>query len=151
MLDLDLTVRAEKECRGAGPFSSGESTPLNVIGCITEPSRKRMQFDAEPVCDEPRLRSDLRRLRLFKIGFVFRTYNLVSFLDGTENAAEAMELADVRPQETRTRAPGCSTTSASASARLCTPRDSWGVRGGERGNRPRAGRRTAYRPRRQTD
>lgn len=126
MLDVHLTVQGEKWCRGAGPLGSDESALFNVTGCSTERSRKTMQCDGEPVYDEPWLRSDVRRLRLFKIDFIFRTHDLVSFLDGTENVAEAMEFADVHPHEMRTRAPGRSTPSASASAHLPAPRNSWG-------------------------
>ena len=104
LVDIALTVRAGETVGLRGPSGSGKSTLLNVIGCVTEPSSGWMQLDGEPVYDGRWLRSDLRRLRLFRIGFIFQTHNLLSFLDSTENVAEAMELAGVRPREARARA-----------------------------------------------
>ena len=54
-----------------GPSGSGKTTLLNVIGCIVEPNAGWMSLDGEVVYDEGWLRSDLRRLRLEKIGFIF--------------------------------------------------------------------------------
>ncbi|MDA8249812.1 MAG: ABC transporter ATP-binding protein [Rhodospirillales bacterium] len=104
LADIALTVRAGETVGLRGPSGSGKSTLLNVIGCVTEPSSGWMRLDGEPVYDGRWLRSDLRRLRLFRIGFIFQTHNLLSFLDSTENIAEAMELAGVRPHEARARA-----------------------------------------------
>ena len=39
------------------------------------------------------LRSDLRRLRLDKIGFIFQFHNLLPFLDATDNVAIVLQLA----------------------------------------------------------
>ena len=39
------------------------------------------------------LTSDLRRLRLEKIGFIFQYPNLLPFLDATDNVAVVLELA----------------------------------------------------------
>jgi putative ABC transport system ATP-binding protein len=104
LADIALTVRPGETVGLRGPSGSGKSTLLNVIGCVTEPSSGWMRLDGEPIYDGGWLRSDLRRLRLFRIGFIFQTHNLLSFLDSTENVAEAMELAGVRPREARARA-----------------------------------------------
>ncbi|MDE2005454.1 MAG: ABC transporter ATP-binding protein [Rhodospirillales bacterium] len=104
LVDIDLTLRAGETVGLRGPSGCGKSTLLNVIGCVAEPSSGWMQLDGEPVYDGRWLRSDLRRLRLLKIGFIFQTHNLLPFLDSTENVAEAMELAGVRPRAARERA-----------------------------------------------
>jgi putative ABC transport system ATP-binding protein len=76
-----------------GPSGSGKTTLLNCIACILEPSSGRLTLDGEVVYDDHWLRSDLRRLRLDKIGFIFQYPNLLPFLDATENVAEVLDLA----------------------------------------------------------
>ena len=104
LVDIALNVHAGETVGLRGPSGSGKSTLLNVIGCVTEPSAGWMRLDGEPVFDRHWLRSDLRRLRLEKIGFIFQTHNLLPFLNATENVAEAMELAGVPARQARTRA-----------------------------------------------
>jgi len=87
-----------------GPSGSGKTTLLNVIGCILEPSSGSITLDSEVVFDERWLRSDLRRLRLEKIGFIFQTHNLLPFLDNTENVAVVLDLAGFDAATARKRA-----------------------------------------------
>jgi putative ABC transport system ATP-binding protein len=76
-----------------GPSGSGKSTLLNVIGCILEPNAGSMRLSGELVYDGKWLRSDLRKLRLEKIGFIFQAHNLLPFLNAWENIAVARVLA----------------------------------------------------------
>jgi putative ABC transport system ATP-binding protein len=76
-----------------GPSGSGKSTLLNVIGCILEPDAGSMRLSGELVFDGRWLRSDLRKLRLEKIGFIFQAHNLLPFLNAWENIAVARVLA----------------------------------------------------------
>jgi putative ABC transport system ATP-binding protein len=87
-----------------GPSGSGKSTLLNVIGCITEPNSGQLRLDGELVYDGKWLRSDLRRLRLEKIGFIFQFHNLLPFLNAWENVAVARVLAGATAAEAKTRA-----------------------------------------------
>jgi len=87
-----------------GPSGSGKTTLLNVIGCILEPSSGRLSLDGEIVYDGRWLKSDLRRLRLEKIGFIFQTHNLLPFLDNTENVAVVLTLAGFDAEKARNRA-----------------------------------------------
>ncbi len=87
-----------------GPSGSGKSTLLNVIGCITEPSSGQLRLDGETVYDGRWLRSDLRQVRLEKIGFIFQFHNLLPFLDATDNVAVAMYLAGISSPDARKRA-----------------------------------------------
>ena len=87
-----------------GPSGSGKSTVLNVIGCILEPSSGAMRLNGETVYDNKWLRSDLRSLRLEKIGFIFQSHNLLPFLNAWENVAVARILAGVSTAQAKERA-----------------------------------------------
>jgi putative ABC transport system ATP-binding protein len=87
-----------------GPSGSGKTTLLNCIACILEPSSGRLTLDGEVVYDDGWLTSDLRRLRLEKIGFIFQYPNLLPFLDATDNVAVVLELAGLGAAAARSRA-----------------------------------------------
>ena len=87
-----------------GPSGSGKTTVLNIIGCILDPSSGRLVLEGQKVFDGRWLRSDLRRLRLEKIGFIFQYPNLLPFLDGSDNVAVAMHLLGMGAAAARTRA-----------------------------------------------
>lgn len=102
--DTDLRVYPGQVVGLLGPSGSGKTTLLNLIGCIVEPTRGRMDLDGETVYDGRWLKSDLRRLRLEKIGFIFQFHNLLPFLTAEENVAVALDLAGVSGGEARRRA-----------------------------------------------
>lgn len=87
-----------------GPSGSGKSTVLNVIGCILEPSSGTLRLNGETVYDNKWLRSDLRSLRLEKIGFIFQSHNLLPFLNAWENVAIARILAGASTAQAKVRA-----------------------------------------------
>jgi len=87
-----------------GPSGSGKSTVLNVIGCILEPNSGIMRLNGETVYDGKWLRTDLRSLRLEKIGFIFQAHNLLPFLNAWENVAVARILAGASTAQAKERA-----------------------------------------------
>jgi putative ABC transport system ATP-binding protein len=102
--EITMTVAPGEIVGLVGPSGSGKSTLLNIIACILEPSSGRMVLDGAQVYDGKWLKSDLRRLRLDKIGFIFQFHNLLPFLNTTENVAMVRELAGASPAEARKRA-----------------------------------------------
>src|SRR3989338_7548044 len=83
--EVSLEVHPGRVVGLLGPSGSGKTTLLNVIGCIVEPSSGSLRLDGEPVYDGRWLKSDLRRLRLEKIGFIFQLHNLLPFLSAAED------------------------------------------------------------------
>lgn len=102
--DVSLDVAPGEVVAFLGPSGSGKTTLLNVIGCILEPSSGQMFLEGDKVYEGGWLRSDLRRLRLDKIGFIFQFHNLLPFLDATDNIAIVLELAGYDAARARTRA-----------------------------------------------
>jgi putative ABC transport system ATP-binding protein len=102
--DINMEVYPGQVVGLMGPSGSGKTTLLHCIACILEPSSGRIALDGELVYDEHWLRSDLRRLRLEKIGFIFQYPNLLPFLDGSDNVSIAMHLMGMGASSARTRA-----------------------------------------------
>lgn len=102
--DVTLDVFPGEVVALLGPSGSGKTTLLNVIGCILDPSSGWMSLDGEVVYEGRWLRSDLRKLRLDKIGFIFQFHNLLPFLDATDNVAVVLQLAGYEWSEARRRA-----------------------------------------------
>jgi putative ABC transport system ATP-binding protein len=67
----------------AGPSGSGKTTVLNLIGCVDTPT------SGEVVVAGQRTNGlndgQLTQLRLFKVGFIFQTFNLVPVLTAYQN------------------------------------------------------------------
>ncbi len=102
--DITLDIYPEQVIGLLGPSGSGKSTLLNVIGCILEPNTGQLALDGETVYDKKWLRSDLRQLRLEKIGFIFQAHNLMPFLSAIDNVAVVLNLAGFSNEAARQRA-----------------------------------------------
>ena len=102
--DVSLEVHPGQIVALLGPSGSGKTTLLNVIGCILEPNKGWISLDDEVVYDGRWLRSDLRKLRLEKIGFIFQAHNLLPFLNNTDNVAVVLHLAGYNTAEAKKRA-----------------------------------------------
>ena len=101
---VDLRVHVGEVIALLGPSGSGKTTLLNVIGCILAPTAGRVELDGDAVFDGKWLRSDLRRLRLDKIGFIFQAHNLLPFLTAEENVSVVLDLAGWPAERGRQRA-----------------------------------------------
>lgn len=103
--EVSLEVHAREVVALLGPSGSGKTTLLNVIGCILDASSGALDLDGERIIENGRWRrSDLRKLRLDKIGFIFQFHNLLPFLDATDNVAIVLQLAGADSATARKRA-----------------------------------------------
>jgi len=102
--DINLEISSGQVVGLLGPSGSGKTTLLNVIGCILEPSEGQVILDNEMVYNNKWLRSDLRKLRLEKVGFIFQFHNLIPFLDAKDNIALVLNLAGYTKAESLKRA-----------------------------------------------
>jgi putative ABC transport system ATP-binding protein len=76
-----------------GPSGSGKSTLLLMLGGMLSPTKGRVLLEDQSVYDlSP---NDRARLRRQKVGFVFQTFNLVTYLSALENVQIPLFLAKV--------------------------------------------------------
>jgi len=85
-----------------GPSGSGKSTLMHILGCLDRPTRGRYLLDGVEVQSlDDRERS---RLRNFKVGFVFQSFNLIPELNVLENTELPLVYAGVERDERKERA-----------------------------------------------
>ncbi len=86
-----------------GPSGSGKTTLLNLMGCVDQPTAGTLLVDGQ---DVSKLNDkDLTRLRLYKIGFIFQSFNLIPVLSVLENVEFPLLLMHSgKPSEIRERA-----------------------------------------------
>jgi putative ABC transport system ATP-binding protein len=85
-----------------GPSGSGKSTLLLMLGGMLSPTSGSVLLEGQSIYD---LKSDQRAgLRKKKIGFVFQTFNLVTYLSALENVQIPLYLAGLDKQAQKERA-----------------------------------------------
>lgn len=85
-----------------GPSGSGKTTLLNVLGCLDKPTNGKVLIDGLDITNVPE--KNLHKTRKHKIGFVFQTFNLMSWLNAVENVELPMEGTGKTKNEMRERA-----------------------------------------------
>jgi putative ABC transport system ATP-binding protein len=86
----------------AGPSGSGKSTLLQLLGGIDTPSSGSVELLGTPL--ETLGDSELTRLRLTRLGFIFQRFHLLPVLTARENIELPMAEAGVRRPERQARA-----------------------------------------------
>ncbi|PMB75317.1 MAG: ABC transporter ATP-binding protein [Candidatus Bathyarchaeota archaeon] len=85
-----------------GPTGSGKTTLLNLIGLNDYPTSGKVFIDN---IDTSLLSiSERKKIRLFRIGFIFQSFNLLPTLTALENVELPMALAGKPEEEQRKRA-----------------------------------------------
>jgi len=101
---VDLALEPGEFTVVMGPSGSGKSTLLNLIGGLDRPTEGQVLIDGQETGGLSR--SQLARMRLEKIGFVFQAYNLIPVLTAYENAEYVLMLQGRPAAERRERVMG---------------------------------------------
>jgi putative ABC transport system ATP-binding protein len=96
---VNLSVTAGKLVALRGRSGSGKTTLINLFGTLDRPTEGTITVeDVETTELSDRERDKIRRTR---IGLVFQSYALVSYMSGLENVEFGLRLAGVAPSASR--------------------------------------------------
>ncbi len=99
---IDLRIDRGELLAIMGPSGSGKTTLMEVLGCLSRPTRGRYRLGGRPV---DQIGADgLARLRGEEIGFVFQSFNLLPRLSAAENVELPLGYRGVGRRERRRRA-----------------------------------------------
>ncbi|SFX55322.1 putative ABC transport system ATP-binding protein [Thermoactinomyces sp. DSM 45891] len=82
-----------------GPSGSGKSTLLSIMGALLSPSEGRFLLDNQDVTKLTK--NEMAQVRLEKIGFIFQSSNLVSFLSVQDQLLLVSKLAGKKEKEAK--------------------------------------------------
>ena len=87
LADINLSVNAGDWLSIMGPSGSGNTTMINIIGCMDTPSTGSVILDGVDISKESA--ANLTRIRRDKIGLIFQQFHLISYLTAVENVMVA--------------------------------------------------------------
>ena len=100
--NINLTVEKGDYLAIMGPYGSGKTTLMNIIGCLDVPTSGSYTLEGRDLKD---LSDDeLAEVRNKHIGFVFQSFHLLPKMDALDNVALPLLYADVPLKERRERA-----------------------------------------------
>ncbi len=102
LADINLTVEEGEFAALVGPSGSGKTTLLNIIGGLDSPTQGTTQLNGTDITTLKE--AQLSDFRLFQLGFVFQSYNLVPVLSALENVELVMVLQGRHKNECHERA-----------------------------------------------
>lgn len=80
---VDLAIEEGTFTAIAGPSGSGKTTLLNLVGCVDVPTLGTVVVDGQAT--EKLGDAELTTLRLYKLGFIFQSFNLIPVLNVSQN------------------------------------------------------------------
>lgn len=113
--DINLHVDQGEYLAIMGPSGSGKSTLMNIIGCLDKPTKGSFVLNGQ---DMLKLKEQkLADVRLYNLGFVFQTFQLLPKETAIENVALPLIYAKV-PRKERMRRAEAALTKVGLSDRL---------------------------------
>ena len=100
--DVNIQVKKGDFISIMGPSGSGKTTLLNMLGCLDKPTYGKVILDGVNITKVPE--KGLFKIRKYKVGFVFQTFNLMPYLNAIENVELPMEGTKKSGDEKRKRA-----------------------------------------------
>ncbi|MHA1562919.1 MAG: ABC transporter ATP-binding protein [Promethearchaeota archaeon] len=94
---IDFTIKRGEFVSIMGPSGSGKSTLLNIIGLLD--SFEEGEYFLSGIDIKNLSFKDKRRIRLYKLGFIFQTFNLIQTLTVQQNIELPLALAKIPQQE----------------------------------------------------
>jgi len=94
---IDFTIKRGEFVSIMGPSGSGKSTLLNIIGLLD--SFDEGEYFLSGIDIKNLSFKDKRRIRLFKLGFIFQTFNLIQTLTVQQNIELPLALAKIPQQD----------------------------------------------------
>lgn len=101
---IDVEIFTGEFISVMGPSGSGKSTFFNMVGGLDGPTSGRVFIDEVDVAQLTAV--ELAFLRCRKIGYIFQSYNLITYMTALENVTTPMAFAAVPPDEARERGMG---------------------------------------------
>jgi putative ABC transport system ATP-binding protein len=98
---VDLAVERGGFYCLAGPSGSGKTTLLNLLGLVEAPQEGTLRFDGRDVAALGE--REKNRIRRFRLGFIFQTFNLFPVLRADENVEYFLARQGLPRAERRTR------------------------------------------------
>ena len=94
---IDFTIKKGEFVSIMGPSGSGKSTLLNIIGLLD--SFNEGEYFLSGIDIKSLSFKDKRKIRLFKLGFIFQTFNLIQTLTVQQNIELPLALAKIPQKE----------------------------------------------------